>query len=215
MTTQTAPDALLFTAPGCPHCPGVKAALEMLHDEGLVGQLEVVSVADQQERAAELGVRSVPWLKLGEYVLTGAQTPQQLREMAKRAAAEERDPADLLENLLANGELNEAQRLLDEHPAYADTLLALLKKPETALHVRIGSSALLEGLEGSDPLKALLPQLAELSQSDNHQLRSDACYLLGLTHSEEAEPPLRQRLEDESSEVREIASEALAQLKAS
>jgi len=208
MTAPHAPAALLFTAPGCPHCPGVKAALEKLHREGVIASLQVLSVAEAQARAAELGVRSVPWLKLGEFVLTGAQTPQQLRQWAERAAA----PGGMsgyLEHLLANGELAEAEALLARQPQHLDALLPLLSDPETRIQVRLGIGALLEGHEDSDALRALLPQLIELSGATDHRVRSDACHYLGLSHSEEALATLKARLEDENPEVREIAAESI------
>lgn len=211
MPESRLPDALLFTAPGCPHCPGVKAALEKLRDEGLLGKLEVVSVAEEQERAAEMGVRSVPWLKLGEFVLTGAQTPQQLRQWAEKAAGE-KDIGSYLEHLLANGELAEAESLLQQQPEHVETLLPLLQKADTPIQVRLGVSAIIEGLEGSDTLKQLVPQLIAMSEHSDHQLRSDASHFLGLSHSEAAKAALLRRLEDEHQEVREIAADSLQHL---
>lgn len=208
MTESQAPKALLFTAPGCPHCPGVKAALEKLQQEGVLASLEVVSVTEYQERAAELGVRSVPWLKLGEFTLTGAQTPQQLRQWAERAAA----PGGMsgyLEHLLANGELKEAETLLEKQPQHLEALLPLLKDHETKIQVRLGIGALLEGFEDTDALRALLPQLLELSRDDDHRTRSDTCHYLGLSHSEEALPALEARLQDDNEAVREIAAESI------
>lgn len=209
MPDTTAPQALLFTAPGCPHCPGVKAALEKLLEEGLLGDLEVVSVAEDQARAAELGVRSVPWLKLGEFVLTGAQTPQQLREWALKASGDEQDTGEYLEHLLANGQLDEAEAMLQKQPEHVGELLALLEKPASRIQVRLGVSAIIEGLEGSEALKQQLPRLVAMSEHSEHQLRSDACHFLGLTHSAEAEAPLRRCLEDDHPEVREIAADSL------
>lgn len=211
MPDNNAPHALLFTAPGCPHCPGIKATLEKLHKEGLLADLEVVSVPEAQQRAAELGVRSVPWLKLGEFVLTGAQTPQQLREWAERAAGDQ-DIGAYLEHMLANGELGEAESLLEKQPEHLEALLSLLQKSDTPIQVRLGASAILEGLEGSERLRALVPRLIEMSEQRDHRLRSDAVHLLGLSHRAEAEVALRKRLEDENEEVREIAAEALESL---
>lgn len=208
MADTKLPRALLFTAPGCPHCPGVKAALEKLMAEGMLSDLEVVSVTDDQARATELGVRSVPWLRLGEFVLTGAQTPQQLREWAERAADSESIDG-YLEHLLANGELNEAEALLEKQPQHTGLLLSLLEKPDAPIQVRLGVSAILEGLEGSEALKQLLPKLVSMSEHNDHRLRSDACHFLGLSHSPEAEAVLRRCLEDEHPEVREIAADAL------
>ena len=115
------PHALLFTAPGCPHCPGVKAALQGLLSEGVIGGLEVHDISREQEKAAEMGIRSVPWLRLGEFVLTGAQSPQQLRAWAERAA----DPAGMsgyLAHLLKEGELAEAEKLLGSQPQHLGAL---------------------------------------------------------------------------------------------
>lgn len=208
MSETHAPAALLFTAPGCPHCPGVKASLEKLLAEGVIASLEVHSVVDEQARAAELGVRSVPWLQLGEFVLTGAQTPQELRQWAERAA-DPRGMSGYLEHLLANGELAEAEALLQRQPQHIDALLPLLGAPDTRIQVRLGIGAILESLEGSDALRALVPELARLSAHKDHRVRSDACHYLGLSHSPEALPALQARLEDGHPEVREIAADAV------
>lgn len=208
MSETAAPAALLFTAPGCPHCPGVKAALEKLLAEGAIGSLEVVDATREQARAAELGVRSVPWLRLGDFVLTGAQTPQELRQWAGRAA----DPQGMsgyLEHLLANGELAAAEALLQRQPNHLAALLPLLGAADTPIQVRLGIGAILESLEGQEALHPLLPELIRLSAHQDHRVRSDACHYLGLSHSAEALPALEARLEDGHAEVREIAAEAI------
>ena len=60
------PEVLLLTTPTCPHCPGVKQALGMLANEGLIAAPEVVDLAAHPARAQALGVRSVPWFRIGE-----------------------------------------------------------------------------------------------------------------------------------------------------
>jgi len=212
MPETAAPAALLFTAPGCPHCPGVKAALEKLLAEGAIASLEVVDATREQARAAELGVRSVPWLRLGEFVLTGAQTPQELRQWAGRAA----DPQGMsgyLEHLLANGELAAAEALLQRQPNHLAALLPLLGAADTPIQVRLGIGAILESLEGQEALRPLLPELIRLSAHQDHRVRSDACHYLGLSHSAEALPALEARLEDGHPEVREIAAEAIESIR--
>ncbi len=206
-----APDALLFTAPGCPHCPGVKAALQRLQQEGLIGTLEVVDIAQAGERAAGLGVRSVPWLRLGEYTLTGAQSPQALREWAHKASSDE-GFADYIRELLADGRLGEAEEKLAQAPQRLSELLPLLTDQAAPMNVRLGLGALLEGLAGSAALKTVLPQLGELSTHADHRVRSDACHYLGLTGDSAALEWLRARLDDEHPEVREIAAEAVEAL---
>lgn len=209
--STTAPQALLLTAPGCPHCPGVKKSLQKLQQEGLIGKLEFIDISQQPQKAAELGVRSVPWLQLGEFILTGAQSPQQLRQWAERAA----DPAGMssyLSHLLQGGELAEAEQLLALQPHKLSALLPLLEDPASPIQVRLGVSALLEGYEGSESLQQLIPQLSRMSEHPDHRLRSDACHLLGLSHDERARQPLQRCSEDEHPEVREIATEALSSL---
>lgn len=205
--TNTLPNALLFTAPGCPHCPGVKASLEKLQQEGLIAELETISISDDPTRAEAHDVRSVPWLKLGEFILIGAQAPQQLRQWAKRAASG--NFGDYLQNLLANGELATVENLLNQSPQHLPLLLSLLGKSDTPIQVRLGVSAIIEGLEGNAALRTILPTLIEMSRHNDHRLRSDGCYFLGLSHHSDALPALQERLNDENSEVREIAAEAI------
>lgn len=212
MSDSSPPPALLFTAPGCPYCPGIKTNLEKLLAEGVIASLEVLNVTEDQARAADLGVRSVPWLQLGEFVLTGAQTPQHLRQWAERAA-DPRGMSGYLEYLLANGELAEAEQILARQPHHLNALLPLLAAPDTLIQVRLGISAIVESMEGSDALLSLLPELIRLSSYSNHRVRSDVCHYLGLTHSTAALPALQARLSDENLEVREIAADAISQIR--
>ncbi len=204
---MTAPHALLFTAPSCPHCPGVKTALNGLKQEGLLAGLEVVDISQAPQRATELGVRSVPWLQLGDFVLTGAQTPAELRQWAERAAAPD-GMAGYLEQLLANGQLNEVEGLLKRQPQHVDSLLGLLKKAERPIQVALGVSAVLESLPG-DTLAGLLPELLALADEADHRLRTDAAHFLGLLDSEAAKNKLTILCDDPHPEVREIAADAL------
>lgn len=203
-----AANALLFTAPGCPHCPGVKTALEGLLHEGLLASLEIVDISQQPDRAAELGVRSVPWLQLGEFVLTGAQTPQQLREWAQKATGEQ-DMGEFLQHLLTKGELAEAEALIHRDPRHLGTLLKLIATPQRPMQVALGVSAILEDMAGQPELNVLLPDLIRLSRHPEHNLRSDACHYLGLLHHPGATAALKDCLNDSHADVREIAAEAL------
>lgn len=207
----TAPDALLFITPGCPHCPVVLQGLSEMVKQGTVGKLTVVNVASHPELAAEHGVRAAPWLRLGPFTLTGAQSLAQLQQWAQWASSEE-GVLRYLEHLLKEGELRTAESFIAEQPQRLALLLTTIANPEEALTVRLGTNALLEGYAGSSELQALLPQLAELSHHEDHRIRADACHLLGLTALPAARPLLEPRLSDASSEVREIAQEALAAL---
>ena len=205
------PVALLFITPGCPHCPGVLQGLSDMVKQGTIGKLTVINAASHPELAAEQGVRAAPWLRLGPFVLTGAQTPAQLQQWVAWAS-EEKGQLRYLEHLFKEGDLKAAEAFIAAQPQRLALLLDTIANPEEAITVRLGANALLEGYAGRSELQALLPQLASLAQHQDHRIRADACHLLGLTASAEARPMLQACLKDESAEVREIAADSLANL---
>lgn len=207
----TPPDALLFIAPGCPHCPVVLQALSEMVKQGAIGRLEVINVAAHPEQAAALGVRAAPWTRLGPFELEGAQTPQELHRWLELAGTPD-GITRYLEQLLRDGQLARAEQQIARHPDWLAQLLPLLTQADTPMQVRVGVGALIEGQAGSAQLQALVPALGELSGAAEHSVRADACHYLGLSGSAEAVAFLRARLEDESSEVRDIAGEALEML---
>jgi hypothetical protein len=208
----TPPDALLFIAPGCPHCPVVLQTLGEMVKQGSIGRLEVINVAAHPEAAAQHSVRAAPWTRLGPFELEGAQTPQELRRWLELAGQPD-GITRYLEQLLRDGQLARAEQQLARHPDWLAQLLPLLTQADTPMQVRVGVGALIEGQAGSAELQALVPALGELTRMADHSVRADACHYLGLSGSAEAVPLLRARLEDKSSEVREIAGEALEMLR--
>jgi thiol-disulfide isomerase/thioredoxin len=210
--SATPPDALLFIAPGCPHCAGVLQGLNKLVKQGHIGEITVVDVTTHPEKAAEFGVRAAPWLRLGPFTLTGAQTIAELRQWTEWASGEE-GIAHYVEHLLKQGAYKQAAAFIDADTGRLKPLLAIVADPGAKLQVRLGVSALLEAHANSPSLQKLLPQLAELARHDDHRVRADACYLLGLTGSEAARAHVEICLSDTHEEVREIAEEAMEKLK--
>lgn len=209
--TRPAPDALLLLAPGCPHCPTVLEALARLVKDGDIGRLEVVNIAAHPQRAAELGVRSVPWTRIGPFALEGLHGVGELTrwvEQARRGGGHGAYAAHLLESR----RLHDAETLVRQRPTSLGELVALLDDPDTSMQVRIGIGALLEGLQDSQALHDIVPELGRLTLSDLPQTRADACHYLGLTGSPEALAYARTCLQDSDREVREIAAETLAVL---
>lgn len=206
------PDALLLIAPGCPHCPAMLDALGRMVKDGELAELRVVNVSARPQLAAQHGARSVPWVKLGPFELAGARSLAELREWLGRLASPTA-MADYLHALLKEGRLDEAQRLTQVGSASLADLLPILANPEAAMNVRLGANALLESQAGSAALAALLPQLLELARHTDARVRADACYFLGLSARTEAVPALAVAIQDVDAEVREIAADALAQLR--
>lgn len=209
--TATPPDALLFITPGCAHCTAVLQGMGELVKQALVGKMTVVNVAAHPEEAEKQGVRATPWLRLGPFTLTGAQSPAELRQWTEWAGSEE-GAARYVEHLLKQGGYRQAVAFVAEDPRRLKPLLAIVANPEARLEVRLGVSALLEARANTTELRALLPQLADLTRHGDHRVRADACHLLGLTGSTAARSPVESCLHDENQEVREIAEEAMEAL---
>ena len=202
------PDALLFITPGCPHCPAVLQGLSDLVKQTAIGKLTIVNVAAHPELAAEYGVRTAPWLRLGPFTLTGAQTPAELRQWTEWSGSEE-GITQYVEHLLAEGGYKQAGIFVGEDIERLKPLLSIVANPEKSLVVRAGVSALLEAYRNTPALQSLLPSIGELTRHTDHRVRADACHLLGLSGSPAARPYLDSCLNDSNEEVREIAVESL------
>ena len=210
--SPTPPDALLFITPVCTHCPSVLQSLSELVKQAQIGKLTVVNIAAHPEQAAEYNVRGAPWLRLGDFTLTGAQSIAELKQWAEWASGEE-GTAHYVEHLLKEGGYRHAVAFIAGDTHRLKPLLAIIANPEANISVRLGTSALLEAYANSPELQVLLPQLADLTRHADHRVRADACHLLGLTGSVAARDYVAACLDDANEEVREIAEEALKELK--
>lgn len=202
------PSALLLIATGCQHCPAVLQNLSELIKEGRLSSLEVVNIVEAPERARELNVRSVPWVKLGPFELLGMKTRSELEQWIEKAEKPD-DMSDYFEELMTSGEIAKVQQLVKESPDNIQALFNIMTNPKSSLSARIGVGAIFEELAGNSILKQNIETLGQLSQHKNAQVRNDACYYLGLSHDKGAEEYLRPRLEDENSDVRDAAEDAL------
>lgn len=203
-----APDALLLVSTHCPHCPAMLTALADLLKQGVIGRLEAVNLEQRPETGQSLGVRSVPWLRLGRIELAGVHSKTELAEWAVKADSEA-GLADWFHLLLKEGQLPKAQAMIEADPTLLAAVLPIVGNIDASLNVRLGAGVLLEEFAGSDTLRALLPRLGELSQHADARVRADACHYLGLTGDAAARAWLDARVDDEDADVREIAAESL------
>jgi len=203
-----APDALLLISTHCPHCPAMLAALADLLKQGTLGRLEAVNLDQHPEVGQALGVRSVPWLRLGRIELAGVHSKAELAEWAAKADSEA-GMADYFHLLLKEGQLPKVQAMIEAGSALLAAVLPIVGNVEASLNVRLGAGVLLETFAGTDSLRALLPRLGELSQHEDARVRADACHYLGLSGDAAARPWLEARLDDKDADVREIAAESL------
>lgn len=203
-----APDALLLISTHCPHCPAMLSSLADLVKQGAVGRFEAVNLEQHPEVGQALGVRSVPWLRIGRIELAGVHSTVELAEWAAKADSEA-GMADWFHLLLKEGQLPRAQAMIEDDPALLAAVLPIVGNVEASLNVRLGAGVLLENFAGTDTLRALLPRLGELSQHPDARVRADACHYLGLAGDTAAKPWLDARTKDEDADVREIAAESL------
>lgn len=202
------PDVLLFTTPACPHCAAVKSNLNTLLQEGLIASLEVVDATAETARAQALGVQSVPWFMLGALQFEGALSLGELRQWAERAARDDGVKGYFFE-MLKTGKRAKVEQLIRRQLEHAAALGDLLLDPEASMAVRIGIGAVLEELQVSGLLDALVPKLTQILHNPEPRNRADAAHYLSLIANAEALNALRNCLEDTDPEVREIAQEAL------
>lgn len=209
MPEPAPPDARLLLSSHCPHCPAVLAGLAELVKRGSLGRLEVVNIERHPEVAASLGVRSVPWVRLGPFELTGTLSLGELESWARRSLATD-GMADAFHDLLKAGGAHQVLRLAHEEPARLLDLLPIVANPEASLNVRLGAGMVFEEFTADPALSALVPRLCELSRDEDARVRADAAHILGLSRSLAARPCLSDLLVDADADVREIAAESLA-----
>lgn len=207
------PDALLYMGTHCPYCATVLRGLEALQADGVIGDLQTVNIEEQPEAARAAGVRSVPLVRIGPYQLEGLRSEQELRTWATQAGTRA-GTAAWLDELLGSGKIAQALELVETEADAPQALLTLFADPDTRLNTRIGISAIMEDLAGSERLRRLVGRLGELTRHPEARVRGDACHYLELAGDPAGIEYLRPRLEDADAQVREVARDALRHLEA-
>ena len=209
--SPTPPDALLFVASQCPHCPTVLRALADLVKAGTLRQLQVYNIEHAAEEARRHGVRAVPWIRIGAFELTGLHSERELAQWIERTASP-RGQADYLQELITHSQLPDAVAFLRRDPGHRHGLVQLLENPDTELSVRIGLGALVEEIAGTDAMAALVPDLVRLTRHPDARIRGDAAHYLSLSGDPSVLPELHGLLADPDDQVRGIAEDGIAAL---
>lgn len=201
-------EALLLKSTHCPYCH----ALEMLLDERLkkavLGKLDVINIEHSPEIAQQYGVRSVPWLQLGDFIFEDAMTPAELDRWIGLATSNQ-GQADYIVYLLEHGKLTRAIDWIEQGNASLNTVIPLLEDMDAKMNVRVGIGAIMEHFEGSLMIRDIIPELIGLMQNDNPVIRTDACHYLSLTQSMDVIESLKKMLDDEDEQVRQVAQESI------
>lgn len=200
--------AQLLISTACPHCASVLQGLSELVKAGTIARLDIVNISESPETATQYAVRSVPYLRLGEFEFEGLQSPAELKFWAEQAVSKTGMVAYFNEALKSGG-LNKVLRVLNKDKTQFAAIVSLLQDPDTELQVRVGIGAIMEEYEGSAELLDQIEHFAELAQHSDPRVRLDACHYLALTHAAQAKPFVELLLVDENPDVREVAQESL------
>ncbi len=207
----TPPAVLMLMGTRCTYCGPMMQVLLELMKAGSIAELRIVNIENAPELAAELGVRSVPWLQIGPFELAGSRTKQELSLWLERASSFD-GVTDYLEEVLAEGNIAYANKLIKRYPQALENVIDLMADPEAKINVRLGVGVIIEELAESEPFKAVIPRLIDYLSNDDARVRGDACHYLSLTRDPSYIPHIEKLLSDESGEVREIAQDSLDEL---
>ena len=205
---KSQPDVLMLKGTNCPYCPRVLQSLQELQESGQIGKLEIVNIEENPELAKELGVRTVPWVRIGPYELDGLRSTAELGEWADRAGSTA-GLSKWLDELLGSGRISEAFDQVTAGQSGIDALLELFADEDTRLNTRIGISAIMEDLQGSEQLRSIVERLGSLTRHSDSHIRGDACHYLALSGDAGAVAWVRPLLDDADAGVREIARDSL------
>ena len=209
--SSTPPDALMLLGTHCPHCPSVLNGLATLVKAGTIGSLKVINIEQRPDLARELGVRTVPWVRLGPFELEGLHSEKELKKWAEHASSEA-GMAAWLDELLSNGNIAKAGKLVQASPDAIHALLDLFADPGVQLNTRIGISAIMEELQDSALLQGVVEKLGALTRNKDARIRGDACHYLALSGAQQAAGFIKPLLQDDDPEIKELAQESLQRL---
>ena len=202
------PAVLMLMSRQCTYCGPMMQALTELMKVGQIAELRIVNIESSPELAVQLGVRSVPWLQIGPFELLGSRSKQEMLLWIERSSS----PAGFktyLDEVLSEGKLDYASRLLESYPQALETIIEMMADPEAKINVRLGVGVLIEDMAESVEFKAVIPRLIDYLSSKDARIRGDACHYLSLTRDVSHIPLIERLLSDESEEVREIAQDSL------
>ncbi len=213
---NTKPQVLLLISSGCNVCPSVLQALCDLLKEGFIASLTTINLsvtpkATVKDYTAPSNIKTVPWIRIGEFELEGRHSPSELRLWAERSNHDS-GWSYYFTYLIENSHRYKVAEKIGQQENLINVLIDLLGNTETDFGVRLGIDAIFEDLAGSPSLKTAIDALVSLSHHPEARIRCDALHYLALTHSDEVVPALRDGTQDDDLQVRESANDALQSL---
>ncbi len=208
---STPPGVTLLITRQCSHCAAVLQLLTGMVKQAEIARLEIINLEQDASLADSLGVRSVPWIKIGERVFEGALSAGELRYWIENAQSMEAETAYLGE-LLQAGKVDQVLQRIEAQSDRVMALVPLMDDADAKINLRLGIGVVFEHFAGTAVLQNTVSALAERLRHRDARVRGDACYYLALTRRADVVPLLRACLDDDHADVREAAQDGLDEL---
>jgi hypothetical protein len=204
--------AIALISTQCPHCSSVLEHLISLIKQGDLSELQIINLNESPDIAQTLGVRSVPWVKIGSYELSGSQTVEAFKQRIQWTK-ENGEWLGKFDHMLSHGKAPEVSQIIRDDNERMDVIIKLLSDSATILSTRIGIGVVMEDFTGSELLKSLIPTFGKLLEHEDARIRADASHYLSLTQSAEAISHLENHKDETNDEVLEVIADSLEELK--
>lgn len=205
------PDIILAVSKGCPHCPAVKQALANMVTNGDINSFDLINIHEDEARVEQYKIRSVPWLKIGPFILYGAHSQSEIKHWYDTAT----DPEGIkqyISDMLDDGNLNNVLEMLRLEPELIKNFIPLIQADDSSINVRLGIGAILEDLAGSSNIQVLKDDLSGLLKHNSERVRGDAAHFISLLHDKQLIPTLVKLKDDPNPGVREVSLDSIEYL---
>lgn len=192
----------------CQHCAPVLRSLSELVKEGVIDSLEVFNVEKRPDVAQELGVQSVPWMRIGWFELEGVRTKSELRHWIDNLS-NENGASEYYSEILAQGRVKQCIEFLRLYPETMSAIITLIANPDEKINVKLGVGVIMEEFASTAEFERYISNLVEYLSHNDARIRQDVCHYLSLTNNPDVLEYIEPLLNDESEDVRDEAADSI------
>jgi len=186
--TLQPPAVMLLLSTHCAHCQVALQTLTAMVKQGDIAQLKVINLEQSPGVAEKMGVRSVPWMQLGDFVFEGEQTPQTIKDWIKKAGTEHGEQQyrqQYLQQSLTDGNISGVIHYIREQPSAIKVVTGFMADENAKINLKLGIGVVLEEFATDPIIDDALPVLQQFLSHNDARVRADACHYLSLTGRDE------------------------------